>query len=187
MASRKLGRRWQLLTREYQQRARKTAPKTPGKGGERLIMHQIAMKLAEMMMRPDIYGTEPAKQMAAQWKMPVSGILDLQDRLIARAGRSAPKQKSTASDVPNSKVPSPKQIGELLEEAGRRIEKSLQPAKARPEKAGRKRPLVKAAKPHAVKSASQQHKPALPRNRKSSKTSTRTKANTFRYRTSGFY
>ena len=186
MPSRKLGKRWQLLTREYEQRARETAPKTPGKGGERPIMHQIAMKLAEMMIRPDIYGTELAKQMATQLGAPISEIIDFQGRLIARAKRSDPKKKSTASNVPGAKTPTPKQIHALFEEAGKRIEESILPARAHRGKAVQKRHQSKAAKLRAVKSASQPLKPALPRNRKSSKTSARTKGNTFRDRTSGY-
>ena len=187
MPRKKLGKRWQLLTREFKQRARESAPKTPGKGGERLIMHQVAMKLAEMWMRPDVYGREFMEQFAVESGISASRMFRFQDRLIETARRGGMKLNSKRSVKSKAKNPTPKQVQRLHEEIQRRIKEDVAPSKGPDGKRRRKRTGLKTAKRRAVKSASPSHKPVLSRNRKPSKTSARGKANTFRDRTSGYY
>lgn len=128
-SKKRVDKRWQLLTDQFRLRARETAPRTVGERGEHVSMHQMAMKLAEMMMRPDVYGKAVVRQMAAQLGVSAARMLKFQERLIAHAQHVAPEAKSIVSDGRGSKNLTPKRTQALLEEVQKRAKQSLEPAK----------------------------------------------------------
>ena len=84
-AARPPNSRLRLITPEFRRLAEKTSPRTPGRGGERLLMHRAAMKLAELFFRPDIYGDEALRELSKYWRASSKKVLKLRDQLIELA------------------------------------------------------------------------------------------------------
>jgi len=117
---------WLLpITPEFRKSVKEGEPKSLGKGGGRLLLHYAAVKLAEVLARPDVYGdVVVVPELASQWKWSVTKFAKFREGYVRIAELQGMKP-ALASANSATKQLSPARVRTLLKRLNSVLEKSF--------------------------------------------------------------